>query len=47
MWGKVIIDGLKCISLDGLLKYGRDLFSVVATNEMKYTKISEQLKRLS
>ena len=46
MWGKVIVDGIKCVPPNELPRYGKDLFCVVATSEANYLQISEQLKRL-
>lgn len=46
MWGKMIIDGIRCVSPNELHRYGTDLFCVVSVNETDYVQISEQLKQL-
>ena len=46
MWGKEIIDGLRCVPPTELIQYGKDLFCVIATNEANFKQISEQLEKL-
>lgn len=43
MWGKTIIDGLKCVSPSELSKYGDDMITVILVQECYQESISRQL----
>ena len=45
MWGKTIIDGLKCVPPDELLKYGDDMIAVILVEKCyQQEEISKQLE---
>lgn len=46
MWGKIIIDGIKCVPPDELSKHGKELVCIVAVNEVNSGPILEQLSQL-
>ncbi len=46
MWGKEIVDGIKCVSPQELIEYGKELFCVISTSENYYEQISKQLNSM-
>ncbi len=47
MWGKTVIDGLKCVPPDELTKYGDDMIVVLLVQECYQEAISRQLEAVN